>query len=164
MCLPVPSTSISQIVKMETKILESLNFKVYTPTVHHFQGRFLKAAQLPKIHDLSSFILDGTLQSYTLLKYRPSQLAAASVYIARKVHYPNARGWSPTLWKHTQYTEEDVMTVARDILLEHDKLYATGAVKEKYSKEKFGNVSNMHTERRLRSVLQSITQDMEYSR
>jgi hypothetical protein len=92
---------------MEKIILKKLEYQITIPSAHAFLVRYLKAAHADKkIVQLSCFILDGTLQSYNMLHYLPSQLAAAAVFIARRTvgHY----AWSPTLLKYAQYREEDV--------------------------------------------------------
>jgi hypothetical protein len=68
-------------------------------------------------------------------------LAAAAVLIGR-----NAIGrynWSPTLVKYTDYVEEDIIPVAREVLEEKRKLRGDlTAVKRKYSREKYFNVAD----------------------
>jgi len=72
-----------QIINMEETILKTLEYQITIPSAHAFLVRYLKAAHADKkIVQLSCYILDGTLQSYQLLHYLPSQLAAAAVFIA----------------------------------------------------------------------------------
>ncbi|KAL3771456.1 hypothetical protein ACHAW5_000111 [Stephanodiscus triporus] len=52
-------------------------------------------------------------------KYKPSQLAAAAVLIGRKAIGRNI--WSPTLLKYSDYREEDVIPVARDVIAKMKK-------------------------------------------
>jgi G2/mitotic-specific cyclin-B, other len=126
---------------MEENILKTLEYKVTIPSAHAFLVRYLKAGHADKkIVQLSCYILDGTLQTYTLLHYLPSQLAAAAVFIARRVVGRNA--WSPTLLKYSMYCEEEVMPVARAIL--NEKANASQelrAVNKKYSSNRYGGVS-----------------------
>ena len=103
--------------------------------------RYLKAAHADrKIVQLSCYILDGTLQSYNLLHYLPSQLAAAAVLIARKTVGRNA--WSPTLLKYAAYCEEDILPVARAVLSEKSSAaQELRAVNKKYSSQRYGSVA-----------------------
>ena len=102
---------------MEETILKTLEYQITIPSAHAFLVRYLKAAHADKkIVQLSCYILDGTLQSYQLLHYLPSQLAAAAVFIARRSVGRNS--WSPTLLKYAEYCEEEVIPVARAILAE----------------------------------------------
>ena len=102
---------------MEETILKTLQYQVTIPSAHAFLVRYLKAGHADKkIVQLSCYLLDGTLQSYHLLNYLPSQLAAAAVFIARRVVGRNA--WSPTMLKYAAYCEEQIIPVARALLNE----------------------------------------------
>lgn len=131
-----------QILEMEETILKALEYKITIPSAHAFLVRFLKAAHADrKIVQLSCFILDGTLQSYSLLHYLPSQLAAAAVLIARKTVGRNA--WSPTLLKYASYCEEDVVPVAKAVLAAKTSASPElRAVNKKYSSQRYGSVAN----------------------
>lgn len=130
-----------EIVQMETTILCALGFKISVPTAHAFLARYLKAghADAP-IAQLACYILEGTLQNYSMLQYLPSQLACASIMIAR--HATNRNPWSPTLLKYTEYYEEEIIPIAKSIL---DAKACAGpeltAVNAKYSARRFGRVA-----------------------
>lgn len=133
---------IPQIIEMEEKMLKTLEYQVTIPSAHAFLVRYLKAGHADKtIVQLSCFILDGTLQSYKLLGYLPSELASAAVLIARKTLGRNP--WSPTLLKYAQYREEDIVPVARDILAEKAASSELNAVIRKYSRSVYGCVANI---------------------
>lgn len=133
--------SRDEILECEELVLKALEYQITIPSAHAFLVRYLKAAHADKkIVQLSCFILDGTLVSYNLLHYMPSQLAAASVFIARRCIGRNS--WSPTLLKYANYCEEDVAPVARAIIAE--KLSAPSelrAVNKKYSGTRYGHVA-----------------------
>lgn len=135
-----------EILQMEEIILKTLEYQITIPSAHAFLVRYLKAAHADrKIVQLSCYILDGTLQSYNLLHYLPSQLAAAAVLIARKVVGRNA--WSPTLLTYAHYCEEEVIPIARAVLAE--KASASPelrAVNKKYSSSRYGGVASMNIE------------------
>jgi G2/mitotic-specific cyclin-B, other len=126
---------------MEEKILKTLEYKITIPSAHAFLVRYLKAAHADKrIVQLSCYILDGTLQSYNLLHYLPSQLAAASVFIARRTVGRNS--WSPTLLKYAAYCEEDIAPVARAVLAEKSGASTElRAVNKKYTSSRYGGVA-----------------------
>lgn len=130
-----------EIIAMEVKILRTLKYKITIPSAHVFLLRYLKAGHgNKKIVQLSSYILDSTLQNYDLLEFLPSQLASAAVMIARKKVGRNA--WSPTLLKYTNYSEEDILPVARAIVEAMRSDYSNpGAIERKYSRERFGCVA-----------------------
>lgn len=134
--------SKSEILDMEETILKGLSYSITIPSAHAFLVRYLKAAHADKkMVQLSCYILDGTLQSYSLLQYLPSELAAAAVYIARRAAGRNS--WSPTLLKYANYSEEDVIGVARDVMKEKNSAQSDlRAVNKKYSSSRYGAVAN----------------------
>ena len=100
---------------MEGKILKALNYQISIPTIYKFFVRYLNAGHAnKKLIFLSSYILEESLLSYDMIKYKPSQLAAAAVLIARNAVGRN--NWSPNLLKYSEYREEDVILVARDMI------------------------------------------------
>jgi hypothetical protein len=135
--------SRNEILEMEEIILKALEYQITIPSAHAFLVRYLKAAHADKkIVQLSCFILDGTLQSYNMLHYLPSQLAAAAVFIARRTVGRNA--WSPTLLKYAQYLEEEITPVARAVLAEKSSSSPElRAVNKKYTSSRYGGVANM---------------------
>ncbi|GMI23675.1 hypothetical protein TeGR_g821 [Tetraparma gracilis] len=133
--------SKSEILGMEETLLKALQYRITIPSAHAFLVRYLKAAHADKkMVQLSCYVLDGTLQSYDLLKYLPSQLAAAAVFIARRAAGRNS--WSPTLLKYADYCEEDVVPVARDVLKEKgSEKGELRAVNKKYASSRYGGVA-----------------------
>jgi G2/mitotic-specific cyclin-B, other len=126
---------------MEETILKTLHYNTTIPSAHAFLVRFLKAGHADKkIVQLSCYILDGTLQSYNLMNYLPSQLAAAAVFISRRVVGRNA--WSPTLLAYSDYCEEEIIPVARAIMAERGNVNPElKAVNKKYSTTRYGQVA-----------------------
>jgi G2/mitotic-specific cyclin-B, other len=126
---------------MEEKILKTLQYNITIPSAHAFLVRFLKAGHADKkIVQLSCYILDGTLQSYNLMHYLPSQLAAAAVFISRRVVGRNS--WSPTLLLYSEYCEEEIVPIARAIMTERGNTNPElKAVNKKYSTTRYGQVA-----------------------
>lgn len=135
--------SKEEILDMEETVLKALEYQITIPSAHAFLVRYLKAAHADKkIVQLSCYILDGTLQSFNLLHYLPSQLAAASVLIARRCVGRNS--WSPTLLKYANYCEEDILPVARAVLAEKSSASSElRAVNKKYSSSRYGEVARI---------------------
>jgi hypothetical protein len=133
-----------EILEMEENILKTLKYQITIPSAHAFLVRYLKAGHADKkMVQLSCYILDGTLQSYDLLKYMPSQLAAAAVFIARRNIGRNS--WSPTLLAYANYCEEEIAPVARAVVQEkRNTSQELRAVTKKYSSSRYGNVAETH--------------------
>lgn len=136
--------SKQEILEMEETVLKALHYKITIPSAHAFLVRFLKAAHADKkMVQLSCYILDGTLQSFTLLNYLPSQMAAAAVFLARRAAGRNA--WSPTLLKYAEYMEEDIIPVAKAILTQKNSSASDlRAVNKKYSSSRYGGVASQY--------------------
>ena len=129
---------------MEETILKTLQYDITIPSAHAFLVRYLKAAHADKkIVQLSCYILDGTLQSYNLLHFLPSELAAAAVYIARRTVGRNS--WSPTLLQYAEYKEEEVKPVAQAVIQEKfsSQSKELKAVTKKYTSSRYGGVANI---------------------
>jgi len=134
--------SKQEILEMEEVVLKVLEYQITIPSAHAFLVRYLKAAHADKkIVQLACYILDGTLQSYNLLHYLPSQLAAAAVFIARRCVGRNS--WSPTLLKYAIYCEEEIAPVARAVMAEKSSASPElKAVNKKYTSSRYGGVAN----------------------
>mmetsp|Transcript_8666 Transcript_8666/g.10119 ORF Transcript_8666/g.10119 Transcript_8666/m.10119 type:complete len:387 (+) Transcript_8666:224-1384(+) len=133
----------TEIIDMEETILKTLEYNITIPSAHAFLVRFLKAAHADKrIVQLSCFILDGTLQSYNLLHFLPSQLAAAAVFIARRTVGRNS--WSPTLLKYANYREEEIMPIAKAVMTaKANAAQELRAVNKKYTSSRYGGVATL---------------------
>lgn len=127
---------------METQILRTLEYQITQPSAHTFLVRYLKAGHADReMSSLACYLLDGTLQSYSMLNYLPSQLAAAAVFLAR--HACGRHPWSPTLLKYAEYKEEDVAPIARALLEEKSAASPDlHSLKKKYSSHRYSNVAN----------------------
>eukprot|EP01130_Rhizamoeba_saxonica_P015789 TRINITY_DN7139_c0_g1_i1.p1 TRINITY_DN7139_c0_g1~~TRINITY_DN7139_c0_g1_i1.p1 ORF type:complete len:384 (+),score=63.41 TRINITY_DN7139_c0_g1_i1:1418-2569(+) len=131
------------ILEMEQIFVNAIGFNLTTPYPLHFLRRFSKAAGSNyKVHTLCKFLIELTLIDVKMLKYLPSEIAAASVYIARAMTgmYPL---WNPTLEHYTTYTESDIHSCVIDMngLLMKSQESKLKAIRNKYSQPKFGEVS-----------------------
>lgn len=119
---------------METDILKVLNYQISLPTIFKFFVRYLNAGHATrKLVYFCSYLLEESLLSYNMVKYMPSQHAAAAILIGRLVIGRN--GWSPTLVKYTGYREDDVIPIAREMLQAKRLLSPElDSMKKKYSR------------------------------
>lgn len=137
-----------QIFRQEKEMLISLHFNLCIPTSLTFLLRFLKAAKADRLMaHMAMYILEGTLGSYNLLHYLPSQMAAASVYLARKTLLDDTTTttavWSGSLEDYTGYTKEEIIPVAKAIWMEREsegELNLT-AVQKKYCTVQYSSVA-----------------------
>ncbi|KAJ1260833.1 hypothetical protein BS78_10G262700 [Paspalum vaginatum] len=130
----------ADIIDMERRIVNTLNFNMSVPTPYCFMRRFLKAAQSEKkLELLSFFMIELSLVEYEMLKFRPSMLAAAAIYTAQCT-INGFRSWNKCCELHTRYSEEQLMDCSRMMVelhqrADHGKL--TG-VHRKYSTFRYG--------------------------
>lgn len=73
-----------EVLEMEQTILRRLKFELTVPTPWTFLVRFLKVARATdRQHHRAQYYLERCLQEHDGLSFRPSMLAAASVFLAR---------------------------------------------------------------------------------
>ncbi|XP_076931307.1 putative cyclin-B3-1 [Bidens hawaiensis] len=105
-----------QVLRMETTILQTLNFRLHLPTPYVFMLRFLRAAQGgKKFENLAYFLIELCLVEYDALHYKPSLLCASAIYVARCT-LQLTPAWTPLLCKHSKYHEFQIRDCADMIL------------------------------------------------
>jgi cyclin B len=133
----------AQILSMEAAMLNALKFNLTVPTAYPFLNRFLKAAQANRrVTNLAHYFVERTLQEYSMLRFLPSQVAAAAVNMALRT--ANMPSWTATLEKYTGFTEESLRTCVLAIqgVLEAGAESTLQAVRKKYAHRDFGEVSS----------------------
>jgi len=134
------------ILLMEQTLLNTLNFNITHPSALHFLRRFSKAGGSDySLHTLCKYLIEMVLIDIKFLKYPPSLLASASVYLGRAMTGKSPL-WSPTLQHYTTYCESVVRECALDIneLLKKMKTSTSlKAIGKKYSQPKFGQVAEL---------------------
>lgn len=105
-----------QMLEMERVILNSLGFKLMVPSSLHFLRRFSKAAKSDyRAHTLCKYLIELALVDYSMIKYCPSKVAAAAIYLTR-IMINGDPDWNTTLQHYTKYKKEDILPCARDLL------------------------------------------------
>ncbi|GKT34335.1 Cyclin like protein, partial [Aduncisulcus paluster] len=133
-----------ELVQMEKVILTTLRFSLSFPTSITFLRRYAKIAELSHPQRYLSFLIaELCLMDIKMLKYRPSFLAAAAIYLSNVISGKD--GWSSTLYEHTGYQEADVSALALIV----KKSCGAGlssrlvAIRRKYSSSRYFNVSGI---------------------
>ncbi|KAJ3433520.1 cyclin-a2-4 [Anaeramoeba flamelloides] len=155
-----------EILKMESVILNVLNFRVTFASPYFFIQRYIKAAgvgmkmaQYLKLKLLSNYLLELTLPRINMIKYRPSQLASAAVYLAlvtlktdpktKLTSTMKSLFWSDTLQYYTEYKLSDILKCVRDLWKISVQVGSTDledktellTPRRKYKKKRFARVS-----------------------
>ncbi|KAJ3680445.1 hypothetical protein LUZ60_016723 [Juncus effusus] len=132
--------SREEILEMEWIMAKTLQFDMSVPTPYLFMKRFLKAAQSDRQTELLSlFLVELVLLEYKMLKYKPSLLAAASVYTAQ-CSLNHFKSWTRSSQVHSGYSEDQLFECARLMVDLHQKAGSGKhtSVHRKYSTYKFG--------------------------
>ncbi|XP_009603340.1 putative cyclin-A3-1 [Nicotiana tabacum] len=140
-----------EVVKMEADVLKTLNFEMGNPTVKTFLRRFTGVAQEDykspnlQLEFLGYCLAELSILDYSCVKYLPSLLAAAVVFLSRFTLQPNTHPWSLALEQYSGYKAADLKEC---VLILHDlQLSRRGgslvAVRDKYKQHKFKCVSSL---------------------
>lgn len=121
------SYAFEEVIQMEMKILDLLQFEVSFPSPMIFLNRFIRASlshDNPLFREACLFFYDCLIPCVEYSSFPNSQKAAAAIYATRQVfevsedeHYLR---WTPTLEYYTKYAESDIFELALrmiDILL-----------------------------------------------
>src|SRR3990167_6979580 len=102
---------------MECAVLEELGFDVSYVTSLQFLRRYSKAARSDaRLHTCCKYFIELSLPVYSMLSFKPSMVAASSVYLSRKLAGKKPV-WDDTLRYYTQYSEKDLMPCVRTLIL-----------------------------------------------
>lgn len=134
-----------QILDMEKVMLNVLRFNLCIPTPYMFLVRFLKAAASDQqMNMLAFYFVELCMVDYTMLRFSPSMLAAAAVFLARNTlkSGQDAR-WNATLRWHSSYKEAQLIECASLIVALHKKAGEGNVtvVHRKYAQAKYHAVA-----------------------
>ncbi|KAJ3087855.1 G2/mitotic-specific cyclin [Quaeritorhiza haematococci] len=129
-----------EILKAERFLLGLLEFNLYYPGPMNFLRRISKADNYD-VNDrtLAKYLIEATLVDERFLAWMPSMVAAAAMYLARKV-LTNG-DWTPAFIQQSGYQEHELMDCARTMLdcVAHPAKHA--ATYEKYADQRFLSAS-----------------------
>jgi len=93
------------IVQMEYDILKELDFKITTPSPWQFLNWYSKLAHADQVtFNLARYLIELPLIEYRMLKYSPSIVAAAAVYVSFHVLKKRIE-WAKSLEESSRYSE-----------------------------------------------------------
>jgi len=138
-----------EILKMEIKILATLQFDLGRPLPLHFLRRASKAGGVEAAtHTLAKYIVELSLGVYNLADVVPSKLSAAALALAIRMIEPGSSidsVWSPSLQHYTKYNMDQLFPVvtklAEVLFLAPTAKLAT--VYQKFSNKKFMKISRI---------------------
>lgn len=117
-------------------MLKALNFALGRPLPLHFLRRNSRAGHADiTMHTIAKYLMELTLCSSTMLKYLPSEIAAAACYISREV-VNEQEPWNATIEHYADYTLADVQPCIEDL---RAVLAGSGASKQQATRKKFSD-------------------------
>lgn len=102
--------SKKKLLAAERIIWTKLNYQLCRPTAFNFLSRYCDALLFSekKLLHLTQYIAYLSLIEYDLLKYLPSEIAAASAYLAAQ-YLGKENPWNATFEHYTQFTEPELV-------------------------------------------------------
>lgn len=138
----------NQLLDMEIKIMKALDFNLSRPLPIHFLRRFSKAASAEDCHHaMSKYFLELVTTEYSMAHYRPSEIAAASLYLSLQLINPSKTPteeiWNPTLEFYSRYSADHLKPISRQIamLAKNASTAKLKAVYVKYQSIQLGKIS-----------------------
>ncbi|GMI17200.1 hypothetical protein TrLO_g6316 [Triparma laevis f. longispina] len=145
-----------EVLDMEQDMLETLQFHITVPTAYPFLVRYLsiiRAGSLIKI--ASNYYTERTLQEHDMLKFPPSLVSCASVFLAFNNEEINdvddTLGYPQALKEYSGYSLKEVQECAVLIAKKVGEEPVTAsrrqlvAVKKKYASDKYRNISENYS-------------------
>lgn len=135
----------AQIRSMEMLMLEALDFGMGKPLCIHFLRRNSKAGGVDaQKHTLAKYLMELTLPEFEFVKFDPSEIAAAALYLSMQLIEPDVE-WSSTLAHYSSYTESHLLPIVKKMALMVQKSSKSKyqAVRTKYASSKFMRISSI---------------------
>lgn len=100
----------AEILSAERYVLTALNYDLSYPNPMNFLRRISKADDYDiQTRTLAKYLMEVSLLDHRFMNYLPSRIAAASMYMARKIL--DRGDWSATLSHYAGYNEEQIQPV-----------------------------------------------------
>ena len=149
----------NQILKIESLILCSLKFDIlftsankfldyfYQLSQHSNSSTFKKDTNYKRIYYLAEFILEITLMDVSVMSYKQSLRACASLFIARKL-LKDENDYGNNIWDYnlrfkSGYTEKDLKACVREMVIFLQVILnnPTNAFKDKFTSYDYDRVA-----------------------
>ncbi|KAH7330264.1 cyclin-like protein [Rhexocercosporidium sp. MPI-PUGE-AT-0058] len=128
--------SEAEILSAERYVLTALNYDLSYPNPMNFLRRISKADNYDiQTRTLGKYLMEISLLDHRFMEYLPSHIAAAAMYLARKIL---DRGeWDPTLAHYAGYTEDQIEPVFKLMVDYLARPVTHEAFFKKYASKKF---------------------------
>lgn len=141
-----------QIRMMELQILKAIDCNLSRPLPIHFLRRYSKAAGAEdEHHAMSKYFVELSMVDYELASYRPSEIAAGSLFLSLNLlngnHHSrvglNDKHWTSTLVHYSRYTATHLRPISRLIakLARSAPQAKLRSIYQKYQENKFQKIA-----------------------
>ncbi|KAF5838234.1 A-type cyclin [Dunaliella salina] len=134
-----------QMVDMEELVLKKLKYELTVPTSKTFLRRLLQVCNPDEyLHFLSNYLAEAALLDNSMLCFLPSQVAAASVYLANLML--QRPPWDGNLQHYSTYSPRDISACVQALVTLHQSLSENvqlAAIRDKYAHPRFQSVSRI---------------------
>uniref|UniRef100_J3LL91 Uncharacterized protein n=2 Tax=Oryza brachyantha TaxID=4533 RepID=J3LL91_ORYBR len=164
-----------EVVVMEANILRDLDHKLGGPTAITFVRTFLSKCRGKKPRDkrlelMCSYLAELSLLDAYYIRFLPSMVAAACLFVAKFTINPKTRPWNLSVQRSTGYRVSDIEDCIRAIhdlqrrknrnfLPEDGNVSNLTAVRDKYERDEFERVATIAPPKTIRA---SFLKDREY--
>ncbi|PQE11189.1 G2 mitotic-specific cyclin-B protein [Rutstroemia sp. NJR-2017a BVV2] len=126
----------AEILSAERYVLSALNYDLSYPNPMNFLRRISKADEYDiQTRTLGKYLMEISLLDHRFMKYLPSRIAAASMYLARTILEKGE--WDPTLTHYSGYNEEEIEPVFHLMVDYLARPVSHEAFFKKYASKKF---------------------------
>lgn len=150
--------SREEILQMEGNVIRALGWEMSVVTPHSFANRFLQLAGASEWEQIYTYyLLELALIEYRMIKYKPSQLAAAAVHLTLKLSPQRTdltaeQRWGEFHETHTKYSRSMLKECMRELLdITMNRNPKEKAVRKKYAKPDRQSVSEISVRKLMRS-------------
>lgn len=103
------------ILDLEYEVLRTLEFNVTTPSTYRFLQRYAKIMGADdRAFHLAWYLIELPLIEYKMLKYKPSLISSAALFVAFKILKKEVR-WNERMKSITNYSENGIRPCAKDL-------------------------------------------------
>ena len=106
-----------QVLKKEKEILNTLQFMVTAPSAYRFLESYRRIAPVfedKEVFFFAQYILEVSLLDITLMRFKPSELAAASLILSCK-QLKKIDCWTKDMEKFTKYKKSDLTNAISEV-------------------------------------------------
>lgn len=134
----------ADLLEMEGKIIAALQFNFVTTSPNRFLERYARVAKLDqKFYFFARYLLEICLLDYRMLRYVPSQIGCAVVFLANKLSGANER--NEGVLRNSGYPDTVIKPIVHEmiLLLQTNEKSTLQAIRRKYSTPKNFEVSKI---------------------